>query len=820
MPRPSQDPNAANTWGTFALLFVLSLVLHAALGGWMAVMPETAPEVPGQQPNQPRTIIASAAQIRDVVQQVRVRQADEVRDKVQELLDLQKALAAARTEKFEEYREAAQAKEAGALEKALAAELAALPAQEKATSAQQQAAALIPQAVAAWTEISQASDDAGRKAAKEKYPLLRKQLGAAFESAKQAQIEADNAAAEALRQITFAAGDKVIPVRHAQEAAHKTQASANDSQDTTADLIGATGEMNWQLGNLERETGHARGAANSARDRAKSLDGQLARLQKDIADRERQSLETAKKVEAKKSQRDIERLAQLTKEAENVRQKISLKIAEIEAQKLKIEETQIASAEKIGQLDQARQAIAAQLTRGALAQNAANTTQLTGIAAQKNAIDLLQKLLSADAAKPAESGDNANDPSAAVAQADAPGAESIDGTELASKNFGELYALAVRAEHAATSDYRDIRAATVAVLTRTTLEEASRITNAVQPNRASVDSSLFSANITSAEAATSHTQAVRAALGELDSMLALSRKMLETTVASSSESSSASEGGVNVTSESGGSEAKSEQLAALEAEAQNDENAQAKDLTALMKSTTGKPGSAVNASSTGAAQNVASKPSSSSASASSASPSTGGRSSGRGPVSSPNTIWPLAKGGANSVPGRKVLSGGGSADWMFLDSWYIIGPFPNPARRNITTAFPPESVIDLDASYAGDGGKSVRWRFVQSPGAMVTPKQPGDSEQAIYYAYTQLWFEEELDAWLALSSDDFGKVWVNDMPIWKSGTVAKPWVVDEAFRKVHFQKGINRVLFRVENCYRDVAFSVIVSTRKTEVTAP
>jgi len=816
MPRPSQDPNAASTWGTFALLFVLSLVLHAALGGWMAVMPETAPAAPGQQPNQPRTIIASAAQIRDVVQQVRVRQADEVRDKVQELLDLQKALAAARTGAFEEYREAAQAKEAGALEKALAAELAALPAQEKATSAQQQAAALIPQAVTAWTEISQAPDDAARKAAKEKYPLLRKQLGAAFESAKQAQIEADNAAAEALRQLTFAAGDEVIPVRHAQEAARKTQASANDAQDATAGLVGATGEMNWQLGNLERENSHARGASNSAGDRAKSLDGQLTRLQKDLADRERQRLETAKKVEAKKAQRDIDRLAQLTKEAESFRQKISLKIAEIEAQKLKLEETRKAFAEKIAQLEQARQAIAAQLTRGAEAQGTAITAQTNGLDAQKSAIVLLQKLLSADAAKPAESGDNANDPSAAVAQADAPGAESIDGTDLASKNFGELYALAVRAEHAATSDYRDIRAATVAVLTRTTLEEASRITNAVQPNRASVDSSLFSANITSAEAATSHTQAVRAALGELDSMLALSRKMLETTVASSSEGSSASEGGVSVSSESGGSEAKSEQLAALEAEAQNDENAQSKDLTALMKSTTGKPGSAVNVSSTSGAQNVASKPSSSSASASSASPSTGGsgRSSGRGPVSSPNTIWPLAKGGANSVPGRKVLSGGGSADWMFLDSWYIIGPFPNPARRNITTAFPPESVVDLDATYAGDGGKSVRWRFVQSPGAMVTPKQPGDSEQAIYYAYTQLWFEEELDAWLALSSDDFGKVWLNDMPIWKSGTVAKPWVVDEAFRKVHFQKGINRVLFRVENCYRDVAFSVIVSTRK------
>jgi len=806
MTSTAQDPNASTGWKMFTWFLVLSLVLHLAFGTWMALTPNASTPIPGKQ--QPaRIITASSAQIHKVVEQIRVRQADEVRDKVQELLDMQKALAAARTEKFEEYRQAAEAQEVGALEKALAAELLALPAQEKAVGAQQQVAPLIPQAITLWAEISSGADDASRKAAKEKYTVLRKEIGSVFEAAKQAQVEADTAAAEALRQLTFAPGDEVTPARQAQEAAVQAQAAANTAQDTTASTVDATSEMNWKLGELERDTGKSKGDAKNTRERAKSLEEQLTRLQKDLVVRESRVTEAAAKAEKSKAKGDLERVAKLKKETEDSQSKITAKIAELGTQQAKIEPVQKIADEKTAIFEKARQEIAAQLARGGDAQATASVAQSGGVESQKKAITILQALLAANAAKPAESGDKADEASPAAAQADAPGAAAIASTDLASKNFGELYEIAVNAEKSATADYRDIRAATVAVLTKKTLDEASRVTDLVQPTRASVESSLFSKDIGTAQDASSHTKAVRDALGELESMLSLSRKMFDTTINSSSSSSGSSEG---VSVSLADSNAKSEQLAALEAEAKNDDTAQAKDLTELMKSG-GKPGSDKPGSD---------KPSGGTASGPSRPAGSRPGSSGRGPVSSPNTIWPLAKGGTNSVPGRKVLSGGGSADWMFLDSWYIIGPFPNPARRNITTAFPPESVIDLDATYAGEDGKSLRWRFVQSPEAMVAPKQPGDKEQAIYYAYTELWMDQEMDAWLALASDDFGKVWLNDMPVWKSGTVAKPWVVDEAFRKVHFQKGINRVLFRVENCYRDVAFSVVVSTRKTEVSAP
>ena len=51
---------------------------------------------------------------------------------------------------------------------------------------------------------------------------------------------------------------------------------------------------------------------------------------------------------------------------------------------------------------------------------------------------------------------------------------------------------------------------------------------------------------------------------------------------------------------------------------------------------------------------------------------------------------------------------------MFLDSSHIIGPWPNNNRRNLNTKFPPESVINLDATYQTEFDKTLRWQFYQS----------------------------------------------------------------------------------------------------------
>ena len=70
--------------------------------------------------------------------------------------------------------------------------------------------------------------------------------------------------------------------------------------------------------------------------------------------------------------------------------------------------------------------------------------------------------------------------------------------------------------------------------------------------------------------------------------------------------------------------------------------------------------------------------------------------------------------------------------------------------------------------------------------------------------------ETDCDVWIAVGSDDFSKLWIDDQLVWASGQQQKSWRVDEGFRKVHLKQGVNRVLFRVENGRAQTEFSLVV----------
>jgi hypothetical protein len=160
----------------------------------------------------------------------------------------------------------------------------------------------------------------------------------------------------------------------------------------------------------------------------------------------------------------------------------------------------------------------------------------------------------------------------------------------------------------------------------------------------------------------------------------------------------------------------------------------------------------------------------------------------------------------NRLEGRVIRDGGEPVEWLFVDTWYTIGPFPNPMRINLNRKFPPETIVDLDATYPGKDGKLVRWEFVQAGRPMVIPAN--DEEYAIYYAYTEVYLDRPMDLWVAIGSDDKANVWLNGLPIWISGDQLKGWRVNEGLRKVSFQAGRNRILYRIENGWLNTAFSL------------
>ena len=161
------------------------------------------------------------------------------------------------------------------------------------------------------------------------------------------------------------------------------------------------------------------------------------------------------------------------------------------------------------------------------------------------------------------------------------------------------------------------------------------------------------------------------------------------------------------------------------------------------------------------------------------------------------------------------------AKWAYVQDWYVIGPFPNPDRVNLRRKFPPESVVDLDATYVGKGGRTIKWEFMQTKNA--TPKETwrGDlkpeivpltaEEYGIWYAYAEVFSDVACDRWIAVGSDDRSDIWINDVPVWGSSNTLKAWRVDEGYRRIRLNKGRNRILARIENGWHALGWSVCIS---------
>ncbi len=172
-------------------------------------------------------------------------------------------------------------------------------------------------------------------------------------------------------------------------------------------------------------------------------------------------------------------------------------------------------------------------------------------------------------------------------------------------------------------------------------------------------------------------------------------------------------------------------------------------------------------------------------------------------------IW--GKDELNNAPtARKVipssLKGG---KWIFIGDWYVLSRYDNPHRANQQKVYPPESILDIDARYLSEDGKPMRWEYESFLPPNVKPY--GWEAWRIYYFYTELYFEEATDVWLAIGSDDRSDIWINDLPIWHSSNEHKNWTPSEGFRKVHFKQGRNKVLVRLENGHHGMNFSVFMN---------
>lgn len=180
--------------------------------------------------------------------------------------------------------------------------------------------------------------------------------------------------------------------------------------------------------------------------------------------------------------------------------------------------------------------------------------------------------------------------------------------------------------------------------------------------------------------------------------------------------------------------------------------------------------------------------------------------------------------GVRQATGRTLGAGGTLATRVYLDRWNVVGPFAAHGVRSLDEPYPPELGIDLDAVYAGLGGRVLQWQPVESPTYPFVP--PDRAEDAIYYAWTELRVDRDVTVTLDIGADDDSKMWLDDEVVWHSGDEDKPWYhqpfyrlesriaaydLVEGRRRVKLTAGRHTLLFKLYNGIDLTFFSVVVT---------
>ncbi len=177
---------------------------------------------------------------------------------------------------------------------------------------------------------------------------------------------------------------------------------------------------------------------------------------------------------------------------------------------------------------------------------------------------------------------------------------------------------------------------------------------------------------------------------------------------------------------------------------------------------------------------------------------------------------------AQALPGRRFDRDSSRKGWIFVDTWYIIGPWDLPRGREFEQSFPPETLVDLDATYEGKQHPAtkqamhLRWRFVQSGSLRIKP--PDELSSTVYFAYTEIFCENAMDVVVAVASDDRAKLWINDLVVFQDVGLSG-WQLDEGFRRVLLKPGYNTLLLRLENGPAVANFSVLMCPADAILTA-
>ena len=708
----------------------VSLLVHGGLFAALLYMVSKESWTP-QAPDAARALsMASPEKIGQVAEDIRVRESEALRARVEELLRLKEEMSEIQKTAFERLNEFQLMNRDDASKNLADAQRRAVDAETEA--ARKLAAREIPAAREKQEQAGREQNDALRLLEQMREPGAS--AAAAQREAVRLQQEA-NAAREAENRALQQAQTNNARLADAEKQlsqARDSEKAARELRDTGAAQVAAVRDHDLPV--AEKAVASAAQAIAAAGDGPAKAEAGNRRAQAD-----QKVVEQRKTLEEKKNV-----LAQREREA-------------------------AAAGARVKQLEAGANSIrsdAGRFESGDLQKAAAKATatQTAALDSQRRAAEKVAALQTASAIVPP-----------------APTQEAID----SAADIPAIYDTARRVEDALAASYQDARAAELAALQHLPIGEARKLTQTARPVRPDLDKAALTGPLRDAAGLEKQEQQILTAQKEVGGMVSLAKDIIK------QAQPGAGEGGATVSVAS--LKEKSSHASDMENAALANENSPARDLTGLMKKGSG-TAAASGSGPAGENKPAAKKP--------------------PAPVVANAGPPQLPRGEFKAVPGRRLTSGptqiekGRDGSWMFLDSWYIIGPWPNQNRRNLNTKFPPESIINLDATYLTESGKRLAWHFFQSGTEEIIP--PGVGEYEICYAYTELRSETECDRWIAIGSDDQSKIWINDELVWKSSDILKGWNPGEGLRKIHLKQGANRILLRLENGWYQCGFSIIV----------
>ncbi len=141
----------------------------------------------------------------------------------------------------------------------------------------------------------------------------------------------------------------------------------------------------------------------------------------------------------------------------------------------------------------------------------------------------------------------------------------------------------------------------------------------------------------------------------------------------------------------------------------------------------------------------------------------------------------------------------------FLMDWHLLGPFDNQARRGFDTPFPPESALDLAASFQGKETKpgqdpTIRWIPYSTPSefGVVDFNQPiGMFKEVTGYAATTFHSPTAQPAEIRLGSKNAWKLWLNGQLIFGRDEYHRGMKIDQYRFPVTLQVGPNALLLKL-----------------------